>query len=331
MGNEVTIYDGMTNPLLAIEKIGKLFGQSGMFGCKSDAQGAVLAMAAMMEKKNPIELMRTFHIIDGKLSMRADAMLAELRQAGGEYNWISVCDDVKFDDRTRLPVSGEAVMHIKNKKVEGDVKYTIADALHAGLVKPNGGWQKNPDAMLRARVISKAMRMYAPEVVAGYYTPEEVSDFAPEQAVKPLFSEPVSKSADEPKAKPAPAIEAKQADKPVQAKVEPPKASEPPKTAPAPAAAPATAAPVAESKPAEVVAEPVAAAEADSINIRFVFDDFCKPNAEKVNVYLIKTVKWITEGQTYMNLQDAQIERLMKNQKGFLSAVEKYAPENGVK
>jgi hypothetical protein len=32
--------------------------------------------------------------------------------------------------------------------------------------------------MLRARCISKAIRMLAPEVVAGVYTPEEAADFA---------------------------------------------------------------------------------------------------------------------------------------------------------
>lgn len=33
--------------------------------------------------------------------------------------------------------------------------------------------------MLRARCISKAVRMLAPEVVAGVYTPEETEDFQP--------------------------------------------------------------------------------------------------------------------------------------------------------
>ena len=33
--------------------------------------------------------------------------------------------------------------------------------------------------MLRARCISKAVRMLAPEVVAGIYTPEETEDFQP--------------------------------------------------------------------------------------------------------------------------------------------------------
>ena len=45
--------------------------------------------------------------------------------------------------------------------------------------------------MLRARCISKAVRMLAPEVVAGVYTPEETEDFQPsiaEVAVAPTKS-----------------------------------------------------------------------------------------------------------------------------------------------
>jgi hypothetical protein len=291
METGLTIYDNMNDPLMAIEKLGHFFGASGMFGAKNDAQGAVLAMACMIERKNPLEMARTFYIIEGTLSMRTDAMLAELRKAGGEYRWDKIGDDVKCDEKTTLPISGEAVIFIKYKGQEGTTKYTIPDAKRGQLVKMNSGWHKNPDAMLRARAVSKAMRMYAPEIVAGYYTPEEVSDFSPnaqEVPAKPLFVSPTPEAAKKEIAPPAQAV--------------------------AEICAPVTA---------------VTETEGDAMQERFDFHDFCKPHAAKINAYLVKTVKWIKEGENYMNLTDAHITRLMKSPDKFLGAVEKYARENG--
>jgi len=51
-------------------------------------------------------------------------------------------------------------------------------AMGAKGVKDN--WRKFPKAMLRARVISDAVRTLKPEIIFGYYTPEEVEDFAPQ-------------------------------------------------------------------------------------------------------------------------------------------------------
>lgn len=160
-------YGKIQDPIAAVEKMGQWFHKSLMFGCKTEAQGIVLAMSCYLEKKNPIEICRTFHLMsDGKLSMRADAMLAELRKAGGQYQWRGDGMDGKM-----------AELWIKYKGLEGSASFSMDDAKKANLIKSGSAWTKTPDAMLRARATSKAMRMYAPEIVAGYYTPEEVIDF----------------------------------------------------------------------------------------------------------------------------------------------------------
>jgi len=138
-----------------------------MFGCSNEAQGRVLALACIAERKNPLELVRTYHIIDGKLSMRADAMLAEFRKLGGKVRWTATGDDGK-----------EAKAIFSFEDVDTEIGYSIEDAKRAGLVKDKSAWVKDPGAMLRARVTSKAVRMLAPEIVAGYYTPEEIDDVA---------------------------------------------------------------------------------------------------------------------------------------------------------
>lgn len=168
MGNELMIYEKMGDPLQAVEKIGAMIEKSQMFGC-GIGQGQIIALTCYMEGINILEFKKKYHIIQGSLTMRADAMLAELRKNDGYYRWIKTGDDEK-----------EAEIEIEYKGIKGIAKFTIEDAKKAGIVKPNSGWFKYPDAMLRARTISKAMRMYAPEVIAGIYTPEEAEDFTPD-------------------------------------------------------------------------------------------------------------------------------------------------------
>jgi len=79
----IELYDRIADPLEAIDRMGEYLAKSGMFGCEKVEQGKVIAMACLSEKKNPMDIARTYHIIDGRLSMRADAMLAEFRNRGG--------------------------------------------------------------------------------------------------------------------------------------------------------------------------------------------------------------------------------------------------------
>lgn len=162
---EITVYDRVDNPVALMESLGKSMYESRMFGCTNEAQGRVLALACIAENKNPIELARVYHIIDGRLSMRADAMLAEFRKLGGKVTWVATGDD---------GVAAKAKFSFEGSDME--VGFTIEDAKRAALIKPKGNWEKFPGEMLRARTVSKAMRMLAPEIVAGYYTPEEIED-----------------------------------------------------------------------------------------------------------------------------------------------------------
>lgn len=165
----LALYSSMgQNPTAAlsfIDTMGKAFHQGGLAGCKSEGQGKAMALTCMCEGLTPMQLMRTYHFIDGKPSMRADAMLAEFEGIGGVATWLDQGDDGK-----------QAVLHVNYRHHDMDVRYTIEDAQRAKLVKNDSGWVKDPGAMLRARVVSKAIRMVAPSIVAGCYTPEELED-----------------------------------------------------------------------------------------------------------------------------------------------------------
>jgi hypothetical protein len=161
-----SFYDRISDPMTAMVKMGEFLATSGLFGCEKKEQGIVLALACMCERKNPLEIARTYHIIEGKLSMKADAMLAAYRVKGGKLKWLQADDKAAIAEFT---FEGSTIT----------ISYTEDDAKAAGYIpaKPTSGWNKNRAAMLRARLSSKAVRMLCPEVNAGIYTPEEVADF----------------------------------------------------------------------------------------------------------------------------------------------------------
>ncbi len=152
-----------------LKALGEMLAQSGMFGCENAQQGMVLAMTCVQSGMTPLEFSRTYHIIEGKPSMRADAMLAKFVERGGKYT---------ITERTAKRAA--AVFESGSNKVE--VEYALADAEAAGLTKNKKGetkhnWQAFTKQMLWARLVSDTVRSLDPGVNFGTYTPEEAQDF----------------------------------------------------------------------------------------------------------------------------------------------------------
>jgi hypothetical protein len=160
-GTEITLYDKIDDPLAAVERLGRVFAKSGMFGCEKEEQGQLLALACMATKKDPFQFLDENHLINGRRSMRADRMLANYRARGGKVTW------KQFDDKAAV-----GLWTFEQYK-DFEIAYTIEDAKRADLIRPKSGWEKDPGAMLRARCISKAVRMVCPEAIAGAYLPDE--------------------------------------------------------------------------------------------------------------------------------------------------------------
>jgi hypothetical protein len=136
----------------------------------------------MADGITPLDFIRKYHIIEGRPSMRADAMTAEFRRRGGKVRWLQLGDsgtaeaEFEFEGQTlRMAFTLDDARKLLGKGKDGKDR----------IDKPGGNWEKDPGAMLRARLTSKAIRILAPEIVAGVYTPEEVQDFADDAAPKP--------------------------------------------------------------------------------------------------------------------------------------------------
>lgn len=171
--HEPNAFDRIADPIDAIEKMGNWFAKSGMFGCEKVEQGNILAMASILERKSPIEIADTYHLMDGQLTMKSRAMLAKYRQAGGRVKWLETTDTTCLAAWT----------------LEGDtteIGFTLAEAERMGIVKPKGGWTKQPAEMLRARATSRAVTMLCPEILVGGGVEDDNQAAPSEPAPNPL-------------------------------------------------------------------------------------------------------------------------------------------------
>lgn len=176
--NPMTVFDNV-NPLEFINTMGDVFAKSGMLGVSNPNQGKLLAMACLCERKTPFEITREYHIIEDKLSMRTDAMLAKFKGIGGKYEILQRDEN---GSQIKLILDGQSYVS----------KFTWSEAKQESFIyqrdgktlKKNWATERSRTQMMWARAASDGVRTIAPEVVAGIYTPEEVQDFDDVPAAK---------------------------------------------------------------------------------------------------------------------------------------------------
>lgn len=157
-----------------LAQAGNLIAQSGMFGINNPAAGFVVMCTCQQQGITIMDFGRTYHIIDGKPTMKADAMLAEYRKRGGKCRIIE-----------NSTTKAEAEFEFDGSKMT--FAFSMDDAKRTGDCYKSDGktlkhtWEHRADDMLWARMVSRAVRRLCPEIVSGLYTPEEVQDFEPEQ------------------------------------------------------------------------------------------------------------------------------------------------------
>lgn len=172
MANEVMV------PLEQIAMMAKAVSDSGLFGIKSEAAAFALMCIAQADGIPPIKAAVQYHIIDGKPSLKSEAMLARFQASGGSIRW-----------KERTPQ--RCTLWLEHPKAgEIEVTWDIERAKAAGLAGRNT-WKAYPAQMMSARCISEGIRALYPACVGGFYTPEEVRDFdAPPPAPQPESPKP---------------------------------------------------------------------------------------------------------------------------------------------
>lgn len=145
-------------------QLAKFAFESRLFGAFGSPQACLLVIMAGRELGMPtMHALRAFDIIEGKPTLKADALRATVIRSG-------ILHYFRCTERTAERATFKAK---RGDDPEITLTYTIAEANAAGLVKPNSGWAKNPADMLVARAGSKLARLIAPDVIHGIYSTEE--------------------------------------------------------------------------------------------------------------------------------------------------------------
>jgi len=139
--------------------------KSGFYGFKTKEQVMAVMLVAQAENKHPASVVQEYDIIQGKPALKSQAILARFQLSGGSVQW---------DELTPKRVIG-TFKHPQGGSLT--VEWTIEMAKQAGIYREGSGWSKYPEDMLRARVISRAVRSIYPACILGHYATEEVMDF----------------------------------------------------------------------------------------------------------------------------------------------------------
>ena len=139
--------------------------KSGFYGFKTKEQVMAVMLVAQAENKHPASVVQEYDIIQGKPALKSQAILARFQLSGGSVQWDEVTPK-KVKGTFKHPQGGTLT-----------VEWTIEMAKQAGIYREGSGWSKYPEDMLRARVISRAVRSIYPACILGHYATEEVMDF----------------------------------------------------------------------------------------------------------------------------------------------------------
>lgn len=158
--------------------------KSGIIPTLSESSAMVVATVCWQEGITIIDFDRKYHMINNRPSIKSEVMVAGFRMAGGRYKIIQSDNDVC---EIAFSISGNDLTIRKTLQEFKDNGVALGKD---GKLKDN--WAKYPQAMLFARCTSTGVRMLAPEVSFGMYTPEEMSDIDPRE-VEVSSAQPLTK------------------------------------------------------------------------------------------------------------------------------------------
>ena len=142
---------------------------SHLFGITSKPQALTLMLLAQAEGRHPVLAARDYHIIEGRPSKTAEAMVRDFLASGGEIEW------QRLDDEC-----AEAIFSHPRGGTSPPIRWDIPRARQAGLLGRRGDmYSKYPRAMLRSRCVSEGIRTIWPAATSGMYVPEEAEEIAP--------------------------------------------------------------------------------------------------------------------------------------------------------
>lgn len=154
-----------SNEIQVLALIAETAVESKQYKGVGDKAALLMTMLAARELNIPpiLSLNGGIRNINGNIEVSARLMHALMRRAG-------IFIQIKESTEQKCTIYG--------KRQDGSYHtagYEYSEAQKAGLIKPGGGWTKNPKDMLFARAISRLARQLAPDVIGGCYVEGEIS------------------------------------------------------------------------------------------------------------------------------------------------------------
>jgi hypothetical protein len=159
----------------SLERIAAIIAKSGMGGFKTPEQATVAMLLALAEGIPLGRVIHEYHVINGRLSLRSECMLARFQKAGGAVEYL-VHNDTEVSLTASHPKGGSLT-----------VVWTIERARKAGLTS-NPTWTKHPAAMLTARAVAEAVRAVYPACLSGIIAEEEAEEVGANDAQLPALN-----------------------------------------------------------------------------------------------------------------------------------------------
>jgi len=146
-----------------VEKVAEKLFRSGLFThLKNPAQAVAIVEYGRELGVAPMQALSMMAIINGKLAMSSQLMLALVKRHG--------CDVKIVEQNSKIC----QIKFIRDGK-EYNVSFTMEEAKRMGLADKDN-WKKQPENMLFWRAVSKAIRYHAPDLMLGVYTIEEMTE-----------------------------------------------------------------------------------------------------------------------------------------------------------
>lgn len=150
----------------ALERIAERFARSGFFDVRDKDQAFAIVMMAHALGMHPAQAFGVFHVVKGRPTMSAQAMLALFLSRGGKVKWHETTARRAKATFTRWDGTTSITFEV-----------TPEDAKRENLLNKDN-WKRFPADMLRWMLVRKAIRIVAPDLVLGLYTPEEIEMIA---------------------------------------------------------------------------------------------------------------------------------------------------------
>jgi hypothetical protein len=281
-----------------LERVAAAIAKSGMGGFKTQEQALVALFLALAEGIPFGRVIHEYHVINGRLTLRSECMLARFQRSGGSIEY-AVHTDTEVSVIASHPKGGSLT-----------ITWTMERARKAGLTA-NPTWQKHPAAMLTARAVAQAVRAVYPACLSGILVEDEAIEITAEEST--VATQPVSprkKLNGSTSSKPMEIVSAPEPAKSAEKSSPSPKeAISEPVSAPAPEFV-ADGAPDATSAPA--LPPPGFTHPLDEV--------FCHLDQQKLTESLIQR-SFIQKGQTYQSCGPEQTQRILADLPRFLNLV----------